>query len=106
MVYREAVTPHPDRKGDPTSPYGRGETEFAVRSSSLPVPSIDRHHRKFCKLDAVDAADVQRHHFGAVGLAAAREHVDAAVDAELVPDRVPVEHIFLQIVLAGAELKT
>src|SRR5713226_437768 len=72
----------------------------------LPVPPIDRRHREFRQFDSVDAADIERHHFGAVGPAAAREHVDAAVDAELMPDRVPVEHIFLQIVLAGAELKT
>src|SRR5882672_11473174 len=72
----------------------------------LPISSIDRRHRKLRKVNAVDAADVERYHLGAVGLAAAREHVDAAIDAELMPDRVLVEQIFLQIVLAGAELKT
>ncbi len=51
-------------------------------------------------------ADVERHHLGAVRLAAAREHLDAAVEAGLVLDRVLVEEIFAQIVLAGAKLKT
>src|SRR6267378_2500716 len=81
-------------------------SESLSRLRSLPVAPVDRRHREFCELDAVDAADVERHHFTAVGLAAAREHVDAAVVAELMPDRVPVEQVFLQIVLAGAELKT
>src|ERR1700759_152970 len=76
------------------------------RCTVSPVSSIDRRHRQFCKLDPVDAADVEGHHFGAVGLAATREHVDAAVDAELMPDRVLVEKIFPQIVLAGAQHKT
>src|SRR5258705_11363132 len=71
----------------------------------LPVPSIDRRHRKLCQFNAVEAADVEGHHLGAVGLAAAREHLDAATDAELIPDRVLVEQIFFQIVLAGAEFK-
>src|SRR5260370_13164294 len=70
------------------------------------VSSVNRRHRKFCKLDVVDAADVQRHHFGAVGLAAAREHVDAAVDAELMLYRVFVEQVFPQVLLAGAQMKT
>src|SRR6267154_1142051 len=68
-------------------------SESLSRLRSLPVAPVDRRHREFCELDAV-------------GLAAAREHVDAAVVAELMPDRVPVEQVFLQIVLAGAELKT
>src|SRR2546430_10266057 len=71
-----------------------------------PVASIDRRHVQFCQLDTVDAADVQRHHLGAVGLAAAREHLYAAIDARLMPDRVLVEQIFLEIILAGAQLKT
>ena len=75
------------------------------RTSVSPVPSIDRRHRQLRQLDAVDAADIERHHLGAVGLAAAGKHLDAAVDAELVADRVLVEQIFLQIVLAGAQLK-
>src|ERR1700689_679392 len=37
-VYRWAVTPHPDREGDPTSPDGRGGTEPA-ETASLPIPS-------------------------------------------------------------------
>src|ERR1700675_4944842 len=74
----------------------------AMRS---PVPSVDRGHREFCQLDAVDAADVERRHLGAVGFLAAGEHLDAAILAELMPDRVLVEEIFLQIVLAGAQLK-
>jgi hypothetical protein len=37
--------------------------------------------------------------------AAAREHVDAAVDAELMADCVLVEQIFPEIVLASAQLK-
>src|ERR1700689_870470 len=72
----------------------------------LSVPSIDRRHRQLFQLDTVDATDVQRHHLGAVGLAAAREHVDAAVVAELMPDRMLVKQIFLQIILAGAQLET
>ncbi len=40
------------------------------------------------------------------GFAAACEHVDAAIDAELMADRVLVEQIFLEIILAGAQLKT
>ncbi len=77
-----------------------------VQKKSLPAPAVDRRHRKLCQLDAVDAGDVERHHLGAVGLVAAREHLDAAVDAELMFDRVLVEEIFLQIVLAGAQHKT
>src|ERR1700729_1188527 len=80
-------------------------SEAGTTEKLLPVPSVDRRHRQFCQLDAVDAADVERYHFGAVGLAAAREHVDAAVDAELMPDRLLVEEIFAQIFHAGAELK-
>ena len=66
------------------------------------VAPVDRRHRELRKLDAVDAADVQRHHLGAVRLPAAREHVDAAVCAQLMPDRMLVEEIFAQIVFAGA----
>src|SRR3979490_3302327 len=79
---------------------GRG---WAGRAS--PFPAINRRHRELRKLDAVDAAHIQRHHFGAVGLCTAREHVDAAIEAELMPDRVPVEQVFPQIFPAGAELK-
>jgi hypothetical protein len=43
------------------------------------VAAVDRRHRQLRELDAVDAAHIQRHHLGSVGLAAAREHVDAAV---------------------------
>ncbi len=57
------------------------------------------------QVDAVDAADVQRHDVRAVGLLAAREHVDAAIDAELVADRVAVEEILLQVLGAGTELE-
>src|SRR5438445_2958647 len=71
-----------------------------------PAPPVDRRHRQLCKLDAVDAAHVERHHGGAVGLSAVREHLDAAIDAELVPDRVLVEQVFLEIFLTGAEYKT
>src|SRR6476620_7027629 len=69
-----------------------------------PVPSIDRRHRQLRQLDAVDAADVYRDHLGAVRLAAAGKHFDAAIDAELMADRVLVEQVFLQVLLAGAEL--
>src|SRR6202171_3067723 len=71
----------------------------------LTIPAINRRHRQLRKLDTVDATHIQRHHFGAVGLRTAREHVDAAIDAELMPDRVLVEQVFPQIFLAGAELK-
>src|SRR3954452_2043160 len=74
--------------------------------TASPIAPVDRRHLQFCQLDAVDAADVQRHHLGAVGLAAACEHVDAAVDAELMADGVLVEQIFPEIILAGAQLKT
>src|SRR5256885_15781810 len=71
-----------------------------------PVASIHRRHLQSCQLDTVDAADVQRHHLGAVGLAAAREHLYAAIDARLMPDRVLVEQIFLQTILACEQLTT
>src|SRR5665213_1365174 len=71
----------------------------------LPVPSVDRRHRELLQFDAVDATDVQRDHLGAVGLATARENIDAAVAAELMVDRMLVEQVLLQIVLAGAQLK-
>ena len=83
-----------------------GSRYRAPRNDRLPIPPVDRRHLQFCQLDTVDAADVQRHYRGAVGLAAVREHLDAAVDAELMADRVLVEQIFLQIILAGAHLKT
>src|SRR4029079_2828771 len=70
------------------------------------APPIHRRHLQLRQFDAVDAAYVQRHHVAAIGLLAAREDVDAAIDAELVVDRVLVEEIFLQVFLAGAELKT
>src|SRR3984893_2052255 len=74
----------------------------ALRS---PVPPVDRRHRDLGEVDAVDATDVQRHHLGAVGPHAAGEHVDTAIDAQLMADGVLVEQIFLQILVAGAELK-
>ena len=64
-----------------------------------------RRHRQLRQLDAVDAAHIDGDHVGAVRLGAAREHVDAAIDAELMPDGVLVEEIFPQVFLAGAELK-
>ena len=67
--------------------------------------SIQRRHLQLRKFDAVDAAHIQRHHIAAIGLLTARKDVDAAIDAELVVDRVLVEEVFLQILLAGAELK-
>src|SRR5258708_36234175 len=72
---------------------------------TLPIAPVDRRHLQFCQIDSVDAADVQRHHLGAVGLAAARKHIDAAVDAELMPDRVLVEQILLATILSCAQLK-
>ena len=35
----------------------------------LPAAPVDRRHLELCQLDAVDTADVQRHHLGAVRLA-------------------------------------
>ena len=67
--------------------------------------AIHRRHLQLRQLDAVDAADIQRHDIAAVGLLAACEHIDAAVDAELMVDGVFVEEVFLQIFFAGAELK-
>src|SRR5580704_19602233 len=83
------------------NPYSRswlwipGSRYRAPRNGGLPIASVDRRHRQSCQFDAVDAADVERHHLGAVRLAATREHVDAALDAELMPDRMLVEQIFL-----------
>jgi hypothetical protein len=77
----------------------------AVSPLTLDVAPIDRRHRQLREIDAVDAADVKRNHLGAIGLKTAREHLDAAVDAELMPDRVLVEEVFFNIILAGAELK-
>src|SRR5207302_7477386 len=72
---------------------------------ALSIPPSERRHRDLGELDAVEAADVQRYHLGAVGPLAAGEHVDPAVDAELMPDGVLVEEIFLEVFLAGTELK-
>src|ERR1700738_4303086 len=97
--------PHPP----PLPPRGaRGHTADGDTSGPLwilPIPSVDRGHRQLCQFDAVDAADVERHHGCAVGLAAVCEDLHAAVDAGLMLDRVLVEQIFLQIVLAGAQHK-
>lgn len=41
--------------------------------TNLHASPIERHHRNFRKLDAVDATHLQRHHFGAVRLVA--EHM-------------------------------
>src|ERR1700742_3601011 len=71
----------------------------------LRTPPIHRRHRDLRKLDAVNAAHIERYHFGAVRLVAAREDVDAAIDAELMSDGVLVEEIFLQIFFAGAQLE-
>ena len=73
---------------------------------ALPAPAVDRRHLQFGQLDAVDAADIDRHHRGPVGLLAARKHFDAAIVAGLMTNRVLVEEIFPQVVFAGAELKT
>src|SRR5262245_23657051 len=70
-----------------------------------PAPAVHRRHLDPGEIDAVHAAHIHRHHLAAVGLDAAREHFDAAVHAKLMADGVLVEEIFLQILLAGAELK-
>src|SRR5258705_8977996 len=70
------------------------------------APAIHRRHLQLRQFDAVDAAYIQRHDVAAIGLLAARENIDAAIDADLVVDCVLVEEIFLQVFLAGAELKT
>src|SRR5580700_106291 len=75
------------------------------RAAALPIPPIDRRHRELRQLNAVDAAHIERNHVRAIRLGAAREHVDTAIIAELVADGVLVEQIFLQILLAGAQLK-
>jgi hypothetical protein len=36
---------------------------------SLPIPSADRRHRQLGKVNPVDAADIDCHHLGAIGLA-------------------------------------
>ena len=86
------------RPGNPDSPVrNSGSGSRCARPGMtvrLPVPSVDRRHRQLRQLDAVDAADIERHHLGAVGLGAARKDLDAAVDAELVADGVLVEEIF------------
>src|SRR5947209_18883285 len=84
-----------------------GTSPAMTSGGGLPLhaPPIDRRHCELCEFDAVDAADVERHHLSAVGLAAAGEHLDPAVDTELVPDDVLVEEVFLQIFLAGAQHK-
>src|SRR5262249_30405624 len=69
------------------------------------APSIHRRHRNLRKLDAVDAAHIYGDHFATVRAVAAREHVDAAIGAELVADSVLVEEIFLQILGAGTQLE-
>src|SRR3954454_2203045 len=51
-----------------------------------PIPSVNRRHLNLRQFDAVDAAHVERDHVAAVGLGAAGEHVDAAIDAELMAD--------------------
>src|ERR1700758_4436553 len=76
----------------------------AIQKAS-PAPSVDRYHRELRQFDSVDAADVERHHVGAVGSLAAREHVDAAIGAELVLEGALVEQILLQDITACAELK-
>src|ERR1700746_298716 len=70
-----------------------------------PVPSVDRDHRELRQFDSVDAADVERHHVGAVGPLAAREHIDAAIAAELMLEGALVEQILLQDIAAYAQLK-
>src|SRR6476620_8682002 len=74
-------------------------------SAASHAPAIHRRHLELRQLNAVDAAYIQRHHIAAIGLLAARKDVDAAIDAELVVDRMLVEEIFLQVFLAGAELE-
>ena len=49
----------------------------------LPAPPVHRRHLDLGEIDAVEAADIDRDHLAPVGLGAAREHVDAAIDAEL-----------------------
>ena len=83
---------------------GFGTLSPHARNDGVPshlLRSIDRRHRQLRQFDAVDAAHIERHHFAAVRLGAAREDVDAAIDAELMLDRVLVEEIFPQIFLAG-----
>ena len=75
-------------------------------SEALPVPAIHRRHLEAGKLDAVDAADIERDHGRSVGLVAARKHLDAAIATGVMVDRVLVEEVFFQVIFAGAELKT
>ena len=63
----------------------------------LQVPPVNRRHRQRRKVDSVDATDVQGDDLGSIGLASAGEHVDAAIGAKLVTDRVLVEQIFPQV---------
>ena len=83
----------------------RGAAGMTVLNHDRLRPSIGVIFR-LGKLDAVDAADIERDHGGSVGLVAARKHFDAAIAAGLMADRVFVEEVFFQVVFAGAKLKT
>src|SRR5438045_9222599 len=68
----------------PDRGYGfRARAKGAPRNDGLGLHAapVDRLHDELRKLDAVDAADVERHHLAAVRLFAAGKHLDAAVDA-------------------------
>ena len=94
------------RLGTPTAHYASGAVEEIEEHVSAGKPAMLYFSSAPTPLDAVDAAHVQSDHVRPVGLLAPRKDVDAAIDAELVVDRVLVEKIFLQVFLAGAELKT
>ncbi len=83
----------------------KGRGRFAAFCMALPAAAVHRHHREGREIDMVDGRDVERDHLGAVGLGAAREHLNPAFGAELVADGVLVEEIFLQHLGAGAKLK-
>jgi hypothetical protein len=70
-----------------------------------PAAAIDHRHCELRQIDPVDAAHIQRHHIRAVGLLFEGEHLDAAINAVLMPDGMAIEQILFEIVLAGAKLK-
>ena len=67
--------------------------------------SVHRRHRSASKARCRRCSSRSAPPLAAIGLGAAREHVDAAIHAELVEEGARLEEIFAQVFVAGAELK-
>ena len=64
-------------------------------SEALPVPAIHRRHLEAGKLDAVDAADIERDHGRSVRLVAAGKYLDAAIAAGLMADTSVAQKVMM-----------